>query len=253
MQTTEIEKIVTNKVAEMINDGTLKKKIEQDVEQQILNSLSSAVKSWEIEDIIKKKLKGELSEELSNLSFEGYTNKVIEAVCKIVSIEENTDLTERVKLFYKDVFGKTDGVVKIQTIIDKYVEEMTDKKEGSCCYDDLSDYSNISVSYDEEHDWFRIKFITEEQNRYSSYSSQKSNNENYYELLLTKSHKNKTKYHILSVYGGEDRKDLTGRFSYKYYSGLEKYLLNLYLNQVDIEISTDDVCEGEEYSISRYD
>lgn len=253
MQTTEIEKIVTNKVAEMINDGTLKKKIEEDVEQQILGSLSSAVKSWEIEDIIKKKLKGELSEELSNLSFEGYTNKVIEAVCKIVSIEENTDLTERVKLFYKDVFGKTEGAVKIQTIIDKYVEEMTDKKEDSCCFDDLSDYSSISISYDERHDWYDIKFVTEETNRFSSYSDPKTKNEHYYSMTLSKSLKDKSKYQILSIYGGEDRKDLTGRFSYKYYSGFEKFLLNLYLNQIDIEISNDDICEDEEYSINRYD
>lgn len=249
MKTTDIKKIVSNQIDTMLTDGLIEQQITETVKKNILSAINSAISSYEIEQILRDKFKKEISQELGKLSFDEYTSKIIENVCSIINIESSRDLTDRVKMFYKDIFETKRKSIEIEEIIDRYIEYMTIKHEED--YKDTPDYASITIEKSGSYtDYYKVKLTTPTKS-YSPYSSDeyKEKNEYYFELCISSNGINKNK--IFMLYG-ENGKQMTNQFTYRYYSDFEKFLLNLYLNKTDVLITDEDLCDKEEYSLGDW-
>lgn len=248
--TQEIKEIVNNKIDTMLKDGAIEKQIEDTVEKNVLSAISSAIDHYEIKNIIKDKLQAEISTELRDLSFGAYTSKIIETVCSIIEQESCKDLTDKVRAFYKDLFEEPKETIKVQEIVDKYVEYMIGKHDDN--YESMPDYAKVSIvkqgSYSSYYD-IKLSVPTEVHSLYSSTKTEEKN-EYYFEICVSDS--DIRKGNIFALYGGEDRQELNNQFSYRYYSEFERFLLNLYLNRTKVIISDNDVCEDEAYALGDY-
>ena len=130
-----VSQIVTEKLAQLEADGTIKKKIEEALEKTITEAIISELSSYSFRREIAKQLEDAVSGVAAGCGLAAY-NKYIAEKCKAIVQEHfTTDIGAKVEKSLKDImFAKHEGV-KLSDIFRRYREWVLRNTDESDKYD----------------------------------------------------------------------------------------------------------------------
>ena len=143
----DIQSIVNEKVAEMLEKDDVVKRIEDNIEKAITSALDDAVSSYSVKRVLSDKIEKEVSENLKSLNFSAYTNKIVDNIAKVMEAEAGKDLTEKIIDTYKEFFEKKEEI-SIDEVVESYVEYLNESLDNS----EKPDYYFVQLSV-EDYDW----------------------------------------------------------------------------------------------------
>lgn len=190
-----ISEIVSNKINSMLEDGVLKKEIEDTIEKNAISMIKDSVGNWEIKRLFEEKIKNEVHEAVNNISFKGYANMVIQNLKKSVEAHAENAITEDVLNYFNDLYLPPENqILTVKDIFKKYVEMAKDEDPSEYDYEDK--YAFMSVQEESGHYSRWVKILVSLDEEY------KDEDAKTYEISLINESENK--FRICSIY--EDRK-----------------------------------------------
>lgn len=245
-----IQEIVNNKVESMLSDGNIVKTIESNIEKAIVSSLNDAVSSYSVSRVIKDKLESEITKQLADINLSAYTGKILNDICVIIEKESSKDFSERIKKTFSDLFlSDIPESISICNIAEKYADYLNEdlSDEDKPCDGYYARLTEDDDRYGLSYRWVTLKLKVEDKNE--RYSTHDSNN---IEVRLVCNEKGSNLYKISSIYTGYNQDNIAKAVIHKNYSNIEKYLINLFLNDVKVEITEDDFGDLDCYSDVDY-
>ena len=152
---TDFNKIITDKITEMENSGTIQKIIEE----KILKTIDSAINScfsWEFEQQITKQIKESVGDIASKIKLNSYNSFIANAIENIVNVELNKDLKEKINTKLTQALIVTEKEIKLSKIIEEFKRyECDDEEEYSyCCnikkYEEFS-FKKVDITIQKEN------------------------------------------------------------------------------------------------------
>lgn len=152
---TDFNKIITDKITEMENSGTIQKIIYE----KILKTIDSAINScfsWEFEQQITKQIKESVGDIASKIKLNSYNSFIANAIENIVNVELNKDLKEKINTKLTQALIVTEKEIKLSKIIEEFKRyECDDEEEYSyCCnikkYEEFS-FKKVDITIQKEN------------------------------------------------------------------------------------------------------
>ena len=157
---TDFNKIITDKITEMENSGTIQKIIEEKISKTIDSAINSCF-NWDFEDKIKKQIEESVGDIASKIKLNSYNSFIATAIENIVNVELNKDLKEKINTKLTQALTVTEKEIKLSKIIEEFKRyECDDDEEYSYC---------CSIIKDEDLSFKTVNIII-----------QKEDNDNYY-------------------------------------------------------------------------
>ena len=130
-----VSQIVTEKLAQLEADGTIKKKIEDALEKTITDAITSELSSYSFRREIAKQLEDAVSGVAAGCGLAAYNGYIAEKCKAIVQEHFTADIGAKVEKSLKDImFAKHEGV-KLSDIFKKYREWVLSNTDESDKYD----------------------------------------------------------------------------------------------------------------------
>ena len=234
-----ITEIVNNKINSMLESNEIKEKIEKTVENNILSIIGDSVSDYNIRRIIGDKIKKDVSAEVEQISFKGYTARVIENLKNTVESCANEAMTEKIIAQFKETFMPlSDSAISVRKLFDKYIEVRKDYYDPSDnYYESQYGFAYIKNSdYSSGGNWLDMWFSVNE-----DYES----DNNTFRVTFYKT--GECEYKITSIYDENlIQKDLTKKIKIGYLDPFERYLMNAYYNETPIIIESNDIKNYED-------
>ena len=151
---TDFNKIITDKITEMENSGTIQKIIEEKISETINSAINSCL-DWDFKDQIKKQIKESVGDIASKIKLNSYNSFIATAIENIVNVELNKDLKEKINTKLKQALTVTEKEIKLSKIIEEFKRyECDDDEEYSyCCNikkDEDSSFKNVNIIIQKE-------------------------------------------------------------------------------------------------------
>lgn len=152
---TDFNKIITDKITEMENSGTIQKIIEEKISETINSAINSCL-DWDFKDQIKKQIKESVGDIASKIKLNSYNSFIATAIENIVNVELNKDLKEKINTKLTQALTVTEKEIKLSKIIEEFKRyECDDEEEYSyCCnikkYEELS-FKNVNITIQKEN------------------------------------------------------------------------------------------------------
>lgn len=130
-----VSQIVTEKLAQLEADGTIKKKIEEALEKTITDAIISELSSYSFRREIAKQLEDSVSGLAASCGLAAYNGYIAEKCKSIIQEHFTTDIGAKVEKSLKDImFAKHDGV-KLSDIFKAYRKWVLSNTDESDKYD----------------------------------------------------------------------------------------------------------------------
>lgn len=130
-----VSQIVTEKLAQLESDGTIKRKIEETLEKTITDAITSELSSYSFRKEIAKQLEDAVSGIAASCGLAAYNGYIAEKCKAIVQEHFTADIGAKVEKSLKDImFAKHEGV-KLSDIFKKYREWVLSNTDESDKYD----------------------------------------------------------------------------------------------------------------------
>ena len=130
-----VSQIVTEKLAQLEADGTIKNKIEEALEKTITDAITSELSSYSFRREIAKQLEDAVSGVAAGCGLAAYNGYIAEKCKSIVQEHFTADIGAKVEKSLKDImFAKHEGV-KLSDIFKKYREWVLSNTDESDKYD----------------------------------------------------------------------------------------------------------------------
>lgn len=232
-----VSQIVTEKLAQLEADGTIKRKIEETIEKTITDAITSELSSYSFRKGIAKQLEDAVSNIAASCGLDAYNGYIAEKCKAIVQEHFTADIGAKVEKSLKDImFAKHEGV-KLSDIFRQYREWVLCNTDES----DKHDREEFTHELVEQHDGCWRKFTCRFADR-RLYGYDKPD----IEIRFLE-------------YGGNDK----GSISSLYLNGhnvketlkvgtitdFEAFILNLYYNDTKIILDPDNVDEDPCFDI----
>lgn len=152
---TDFNKIITDKITEMKNSGTIQKIIEEKISETINSAINSCL-DWDFKDQIKKQIKESVGDIASKIKLNSYNSFIATAIENIVNVELNKDLKEKINTKLTQALTVTEKEIKLSKIIEEFKRyECDDEEEYSyCCnikkYEEFS-FKNVDITIQKEN------------------------------------------------------------------------------------------------------
>ena len=152
---TDFNKIITDKITEMENSGTIQKIIEEKISKTIDSAINSCF-SWEFEQQITKQIKESVGDIASKIKLNSYNSFIANAIENIVNVELNKDLKEKINTKLTQALIVTEKEIKLSQIIEEFKRYECDNEEeySYCCnikkYEELS-FKNVNITIQKEN------------------------------------------------------------------------------------------------------
>lgn len=158
---TDFNKIITDKITEMENSGTIQKIIEEKISETINTAINSCF-DWDFKDQIKKQIKESVGDIASKIKLNSYNSFIATAIKNIVNVELNKDLKEKINTKLAQALTVTEKEIKLSKIIEEFKRhECDDDEEYSyCCY----------IKKDKELSFKTVTIIIQKENNNSYYN-----------------------------------------------------------------------------------
>lgn len=234
-----ITQIINDKVDSMLKNETLKKEIEDTVQEEIISTIRRSISNYDIRHIFENKIKNEVSEAVEQIGFKGYANLVIKNLQSAIEAQAGQAINEEVLKYFKELYMPLENTsLTVTKLFEKYVD-----MAQSDDYDDDT-YAFMCVEKDNSHivtysKWVKILVSLDEEYR--------EENSKTYEITLINIGDSENKFKIASIY--EDRKyskNLTGRVKFGFLDSFERFILSAYFNETPFEINESDFDNYEE-------
>lgn len=158
---TDFNKIITDKITEMENSGTIQKIIEEKISETINSAINSCL-DWDFKDQIKKQIKESVGDIASKIKLNSYNSFIATAIENIVNVELNKDLKEKINTKLKQALTVTEKEIKLSKIIEEFKRyECDDDEEYSYC---------CSIKKDKELSFKTVTIIIQKENSNSYYN-----------------------------------------------------------------------------------
>lgn len=130
-----VSQIVTEKLAQLESDGTIKRKIEETLEKTITEAITSELSSYSFRKEIAKQLEDAVSGIAASCGLAAYNGYIAEKCKAIVQEHFTADIGAKVEKSLKDImFAKHEGV-KLSDIFRQYREWVLRNTDESDKYD----------------------------------------------------------------------------------------------------------------------
>lgn len=168
----EIQSIVNEKVAEMIESGSIQKKIEDAIESAIENAIESQFRSYgsitkQIEDVFENGLKIDQS----NIDIPSYTAVMEEIINNSINQYFAGEATERFRKMIDEKLAPLPQEMSINDLVEMIVKEW--KTDEPWNADDLDDYATVELNQDCGRDSHSLKMW--KQKEYNGHLSSREN------------------------------------------------------------------------------
>lgn len=228
-----LENNIKDVISKKLEDGSIEKLLEQQLEKGVVNALDSLFRSYgDVTKVIEEKVKSVMIPYLENYDYSKY---IVKLDSVLVDVLENTALENKKLLTnFKELMVAEEKKEKI-TVTElfekwkKYVGGNVDTDDLEVDYDDSPSYEYVDVTLDFEEDECR------------SWSNLKSGT-----LVFECEHDEKMNFEI-KLHSWKDSKDQIWSIDYKtnheisslrYINEFEIYLMKLYQAGVKIEMDT---------------
>ncbi len=232
-----VSQIVTEKLAQLESDGTIKRKIEETLEKTIMDAITSELSSYSFRKEIAKQLEYAVSGIAASCGLAAYNGYIAEKCKAIVQEHFTADIGAKVEKSLKDImFAKHEGV-KLSDIFKKYREWVLSNTDESDKYD-REEFTHELV---EQHDgcWrkYTCRFADRKLYGYDKpdieirFLKYGSNDEDSISSLYLNGHNVKETFKVGTI------------------TDFEAFILNLYYNDTKIILDPDNVDEDPYFDI----
>lgn len=238
----DLEKRIQETISRKMNDGTIEKMIEEQMEKAVKNALDDVFGySGEGRKLLKEKFDTVMCPSIEKHDFNQYITKLDSVLTEIINntrLAENKQILDNFKYLMKDEDIKE---IKLSEIFEKYCEYVSEN----------IDTSNLEVDTDDTPSYELVEACMEVENESRIFSNDDYNIKFYCEkdenlemrIKLYKSY-GSDKYRILRIKGNTD-KDIDIQ-SLRYMSKFEVFLQKLNRCFVAIDIDCEDMSEEVE-------
>ena len=129
--TLNVNEIIEKKIQELENNHVIEDAIQKKIASVINDAVESAF-NWEFTRAISDEIKKQIGNIAQNLKLNSYNTLIADTVGKLIDVELNKDLVEKVQTKFRNLMLVTEKSVKFSDIVKKFKE--------FCCDDD-SEYS----------------------------------------------------------------------------------------------------------------
>lgn len=233
--TIDISGIVEAKLAQMEAEGTIRKKIEDALEESILSAITSEIKSYRFTQELKDEMKNAVSGIAKQSGLAAYNGFIAQKVRQIVQEVCADDLTAKVQAALDGVLLQKHENVKLSDIFKKYHEWVCRNTDESDKYDREEYTAELKV--EESGNWNRYDALFADRpdanNPYSFDGDQRPDIDLHFS---TYGKENTARIATLRLNGEYIDKSLRiGALT-----EFEAFLVNLYYNNTDILVDMED-------------
>lgn len=160
--------IIQAKLAQMEEDGTIQKKIEEALEKSVLCAVTSELESYSFRRSIEEQLKQSTSGIAEKCGLSSYNGFIAEKVAQIVRTMYTEDFAEKVKKALSDVLIVKHEGIKLSDLFERYREWVCSVTEESDKYERQEFTAKLETSESGPFTSYTITFADEpEENKYS--------------------------------------------------------------------------------------
>lgn len=158
---TDFNKIITDKITEMENSGTIQKIIEEKISETINSAINSCF-SWDFKEQITKQIKESVGDIASKIKLNSYNSFIATAIENIISVELNKDLKEKINTKLTQALIVTEKEIKLSKIIEEFkrYEHDDDGEYSYCC----------NIKKDEDSSFKTVNIIIQKEDNDSCYN-----------------------------------------------------------------------------------
>ena len=151
---TDFNKIITDKITEIENSGTIQKIIEEKISETINRAINNCF-DWDFQNQITKQIKESVGDIASKIKLNSYNSFIATAIENIVNVELNKDLREQINTKLTQALTVTEKEIKLSKIIEEFkrYECDDDEKYSYCCSikkDEEGSFKNVDITIQNE-------------------------------------------------------------------------------------------------------
>lgn len=236
-----VTEIVSEKLAQLDADGTIKRKIEEALEKSILSAISSELESYSFRSGIAQQLKDAVSDIAANCGLSAYNGYIAERCKAIVQNLFTADIGERVEKALNDIMFTKHENIKLSDIFKQYREWVLDHTDKSDKYEREKFTHELKVEEDGAWTRYSCKFADHTLSGYG-YSKEKPD----IEINFSCFQGGKESRISTLFLNGHYMKD---SFKVGPVTDFEAFVLNLYYNETKIILDEEDVDEDPYFDI----
>lgn len=161
-----LENSIKDVISRKLEDGSIEKLIEQQLEKGVVNALDSLFRSYgDVTKVIEEKVKSVMVPYLESYDYSRYLTKLDTVLVEVLknSSLENKKLLENFKELMIPEERKSIKVSELFEAYTKYVAENVDTDDLEINYDDYPTYQSVDVAIDVEYDdrnWGSFEYAT---------------------------------------------------------------------------------------------
>lgn len=237
----DVSQIVAAKLAQLDEDGTIKRKIEETLEKTIMSAITSELESYSFRSSIQEQLKASVSTIAADCGLSAYNGYIAEKCKAIVQNLFTTDISERVEKSLNDIMFTKYENIKLSDIFKRYREWVLAHTEESEKYEREKFTHVLEVKEDGSWTEYRCKFADHTLEGFG-YNKEKPEIE-----ILFMVFRERKEASISTLYlNGHYMKD---SFKVGRLTDFEAFILNLYYNETKIIMDEEDVDEDPYFDI----
>lgn len=228
--TIDISAIIQEKLTQMEENGTLQKKLEETIENALVDAVSSSFSCWNFRESIGKQLNACVSTIAQDCGLTAYNTFISNHVRNLVSELLEEDLKNKLQSAVDDILLRKQENVKLSDIFRRYRDYVMETVDA----DDKYDRGHFTSQLDIREDGPSFTFYT---CRFSPFSEWESGADETVELKICQYKDHLSDIAHLMI-GGTNMKDA---LRMGHFDAFERYVLNLFLNETELIIDADEV------------
>ena len=236
----DISQIVANKLAQMEEEGTIQRKIEETLEKTVLDAISSELNSFSLKCDIQKQVKESVSKIAADCGFSAYNGFIAQTVKNILQQQYTQDITERVQKALDTMLLQRHENVRLSDIFTQYRKWVLEATDYECDRETFT--MDLEIKRDGGFTWYTCRFA-DRPIEYSVYGSRE--NPDIEMQLLAWENKKEGAINHLYINGHE----LKETIKIGVLSDFEAFLVNLYYTETPIILDPEDVPDNNYFDI----
>lgn len=237
----DVSQIVAAKLAQLDEDGTIKRKIEETLEKSIMSAVTSELESYSFKHSIQEQMKAAVSTIAADCGLTAYNGFIAEKCKTIVQSIFTTDISERVEKALNDIMFTKHENIKLSDIFKQYRKWVLEHTEESDKYEREQFTHVLEVEESGSFTHYRCKFAD---HSLSSGFGLKEDPD--IEVRVTRYRDEKETSISMLYLNGHYMKD---SFKVGRLTDFEAFILNLYYNETKIILDEEDVDEDPYFDI----
>lgn len=240
----DVSAIIAAKLAQLEEDGTIKKKIEEALEKSVMAAITSELEGYDFRRKISDQMKLALNGVAESCGLSAYNGFIAEKIRVIVQETCADDITAKVQATLDGVLLKKYENIKLSDIFKRYREWVCKNTDESDKYE--RGHYTAALDVDESGVFTHYKIQFADRPAATDRFSYDSNKHPDIEIRLS-TYNNETTAEIGSLYVNDH--DLRSTLKVGPLTSFEAFLVNLYYNGTKIQMDPDDVDDSDYFDI----